>query len=76
MRTAALPAATRGKLERVRMPAQAPKNVRVESADEVNEGKYVYCIIKSERPLAFGALGHRLASRPMSRPSSTGTLPR
>ncbi len=51
------PVAARGKLERVKMPASAAKNLRVESVDEVNEGKYVYCIIKSERPLAFGALG-------------------
>ncbi len=27
------------------------------SADDLNEGKYVYCIIKSERPLTFGPLG-------------------
>ena len=51
------PVAARGKLERVKMPASAAKNLRVDSVDEVNEGKYVYCIIKSERPLAFGALG-------------------
>jgi len=33
--------------------------VRAESAspDEANEGKYVYCIIKSEAPLGFGPLG-------------------
>ncbi|MDQ3488539.1 MAG: GvpL/GvpF family gas vesicle protein, partial [Acidobacteriota bacterium] len=49
--------ATRGKLERVKMPSTAAKNARVESTDDANEGKYVYCIIKSERPLAFGALG-------------------
>src|SRR5687767_15549318 len=52
------PPAARGKLERVRMPAQpAPKSARPQTGDDVNEGKYVYCIIKSERPLAFGALG-------------------
>ena len=51
------PVAARGKLERVKMPASAAKNVRVESSEDANEGKYVYCIIKSERPLAFGALG-------------------
>ena len=49
--------AARGKLERVKMPSQAGKTARVESPDEANEGKYVYCIIKSERPLTFGALG-------------------
>ena len=47
-----------GKLERVKMPAHAaPKSARPEAGDDANEGKYVYCIIKSERPLAFGALG-------------------
>jgi hypothetical protein len=54
----AAPPAPRGKLERVRMPVQAaPKSARPEAGDDANEGKYVYCIIKSERPLAFGALG-------------------
>src|SRR5688500_15703543 len=50
----------RGKLERVRLPAAAAKPSRAETppaADEANEGKYVYCIIKSERPLTFGPLG-------------------
>jgi hypothetical protein len=57
-RVTSAPPAARGKLERVKMPAQAaPKPSRLESGDDVNEGKYVYCIIKSERPLAFGALG-------------------
>ena len=27
------------------------------TADEANEGKYVYCIIKSEQPVTFGPLG-------------------
>jgi len=40
-----MPAASRGS-----RPVPAP------SADE-NEGKYVYCIIKSEHPLIFGPLG-------------------
>ena len=51
---------SRGKLERVRMPsAPAPKAIRTDApaAEEAHEGKYVYCIIKSERPLSFGALG-------------------
>ena len=51
---------TRGKLERVRMPAQPVKLARGESsasAEDSNEGKYVYCVIKSERPLSFGPLG-------------------
>jgi hypothetical protein len=48
---------TRGKLERVRMPAATlPRPDAV--AEEINEGKYVYCIIKSERSLRFGPLGH------------------
>ena len=57
----AAPAAppSRGKLERVKMPAvPAPKPVRDSAtAEDSNEGRYVYCIIKSERPLSFGALG-------------------
>ncbi len=51
---------SRGKLERVKMPqAQAakPRAETVPSADEANEGRYVYCVIKSERPLSFGPLG-------------------
>ena len=39
---------------RRRAKAVAPRRA---PADEANEGKYVYCIIKSERPLAFGPLG-------------------
>jgi gas vesicle protein GvpL/GvpF len=48
----------RGKLERVKMMS-APKGMRVDTAvaDESNEGKYVYCIIKSETTLTFGPLG-------------------
>ena len=52
--------ASRGKLERVRMPAASRKPrapSRRPHADDTNEGKYVYCIIKSERPLRFGPLG-------------------
>jgi Gas vesicle synthesis protein GvpL/GvpF len=51
-------AQSRGKLERVRMPP-APRPARAETAaaEESNEGKYVYCIIKSERALRFGPLG-------------------
>ena len=48
--------ASRGKLERARMPAQAPK-ARLETPPSHDEGKYVYCIIKSDQPLTFGALG-------------------
>src|SRR4051812_28741871 len=56
----ALPAPRgRGKLERVRVPAQTAKSSTGEpvSAADPNEGKYVYCVIKSERPLNFGMLG-------------------
>jgi gas vesicle protein GvpL/GvpF len=58
-KTAAAAPGSRGKLERVRMPAQASKRARTEaqSTDDSNEGRYVYCIIKSERPLTFGPLG-------------------
>jgi hypothetical protein len=50
---------SRGKLERVRMPAQATKSSAGDGvvAADPNEGKYVYCVIKSERPLNFGMLG-------------------
>jgi hypothetical protein len=47
----------RGKLERAKMPAQARKPARQETVQSQDEGRYVYCIIKSEQPLAFGALG-------------------
>ena len=49
---------SRGKLERVRMPTPA-KAARTEAdvATDPSEGKYVYCIIKSEKALSFGALG-------------------
>jgi hypothetical protein len=52
-------AQTRGKLERVRLPASAPKPTRsiAKPSEETNEGKYVYCIVKSERALRFGPLG-------------------
>jgi hypothetical protein len=52
-------APARGKLERVRMPSSArgSRPIAKISAEDANEGKYVYCIIKSERPLNFGPLG-------------------
>ncbi|HEU4935253.1 MAG TPA: GvpL/GvpF family gas vesicle protein [Vicinamibacterales bacterium] len=56
---AAVPAA-KGKLERVPLPRQSTKAARSQStaiAPEVDEGKYVYCVIKSDRPLSFGTLG-------------------
>jgi hypothetical protein len=49
---------SQGKLERVRMPAASEKRVRPSSSsEEVHEGKYVYCIIKSGKRLRFGPLG-------------------
>jgi len=53
------PAQTRGKLERVRLPAGALKSPRkvAPSTEDAHEGKYVYCIVKSERQLRFGPLG-------------------
>src|SRR5688572_16909647 len=46
------------RLDRVRMPAPAPK-VAAQSgpAEDSNSGKYVYCIIKTQTPLGFGPLG-------------------
>jgi Gas vesicle synthesis protein GvpL/GvpF len=53
----AMPAA-RGRLDRVKMPSPSAKSARSDSAtDESNEGKYVYCIIKTQSPLTFGPLG-------------------
>ena len=48
-----------GKLERARLPAVAKSPPRAADAarDDANEGKYVYCIIQSERALNFGPLG-------------------
>ena len=44
------------RLDRVKLPT--PKPARSEGAQEdANEGKYVYCIIKTARPLDFGPLG-------------------
>ena len=42
--------ASRSKLERVKVPSSARR-------DDGAEGKYVYCIIRSEEPLSFGPLG-------------------
>ena len=51
--------AARRRLDRVRMPSTAPRSARADAgpADDANEGKYVYCIIKTETPLGFGPLG-------------------
>src|SRR5262249_21301397 len=42
--------AARGKLERVKVPSQSRR-------EDGMEGKYVYCVIRSEQPLSFGPLG-------------------
>jgi Gas vesicle synthesis protein GvpL/GvpF len=48
----------KGKLERARLPgAPAKRSEPVAAVDEINEGKYVYCVIKSERAFSFGLLG-------------------
>ena len=50
----------RGKLERARLPRSSTKPARAEKVavdSKVNAGKYVYCVIKSARPLSFGMLG-------------------
>jgi hypothetical protein len=49
--------AARGKLERVKMPTAAPKPPRETGGEPLNEGRYVYCVIQSERALSFGLLG-------------------
>jgi Gas vesicle synthesis protein GvpL/GvpF len=41
--------AARGKLERVRVPSSR--------REDGSEGKYVYCVIRSDQPLSFGPLG-------------------
>jgi hypothetical protein len=58
-RATAAAGASRGRLDRVRMPAAAPTAHRPDTgpAEESNEGKYVYCIIKTQKPLTFGPLG-------------------
>ena len=43
-------AISRSKLERVRVPSAGRR-------DDATEGKYVYCVIRSEQPLSFGPLG-------------------
>jgi hypothetical protein len=52
-------APVRSKLQRVRMPANrsANQSAGVDLAEATSEGKYVYCIIKSEKPIAFGPIG-------------------
>jgi len=59
-------AQVRSKLGRVRMPStgtsarasgQPSADVAVMIGSAANEGKYVYCIIKSEKPILFGPIG-------------------
>jgi len=38
-------------------PKRSAKPAVPAGADDANEGRYVYCIVKSERPLSFGPLG-------------------
>lgn len=47
----------RGRLERVRLPAPNPAPRHAAAGEEPSEGKYVYCIIKADRPLRFGPIG-------------------
>jgi hypothetical protein len=58
-RVSSTAARSRGKLEHVRLRAQSakPGSETGAAAADANEGKYVYCVIKSERPLSFGLLG-------------------
>ena len=57
-RATAVPAARR-RLDRVRRTARPPKPAHADAgrAEDPNEGKYVYCIIKTETALGFGPLG-------------------
>ena len=57
-RPAAVAAVSR-RLDRVKMPSSSVKAARPDTGfgDDSNEGKYVYCIIKTETPLGFGPLG-------------------
>jgi Gas vesicle synthesis protein GvpL/GvpF len=52
-------APSRSRLERVRMPPlrRPAAAAKPEAVVDRNEGKYVYCIIKSGKPIHFGALG-------------------
>jgi Gas vesicle synthesis protein GvpL/GvpF len=59
-KAAPAPPPARGKLERVQMPRpvqRPPRSAATRSAEDANEGKYVYCVIKSVQPLSFGPLG-------------------
>jgi hypothetical protein len=59
-RASALVPSPRGKLGRVQMPRQPDHDARpaaATAAEEGNAGKYVYCVIKSEKALSFGTVG-------------------
>jgi Gas vesicle synthesis protein GvpL/GvpF len=49
--TAATEETSRRKLERVRVPSVTARR------EDSTEGKYVYCVIRSDEPLSFGPLG-------------------
>jgi hypothetical protein len=51
------PAHGRRRLERVRLPAQPARSRRAPAPENPDAGKYVYCIVLSERPLSFGPVG-------------------
>jgi hypothetical protein len=61
MRERSAPAvpSTPRRLERVRMPHgnRNPAQPKPAAGEDANEGKYVYCIIKTGKPLRFGPLG-------------------
>jgi hypothetical protein len=45
------------RLDRVRLPGEPARSRRTPLQDNPNAGKYVYCIVQSERPLSFGPVG-------------------
>jgi hypothetical protein len=51
-----------GKLERVKLPARSADAPARQPEEASGEGKYVYCIVQSDRTLQFGPLG--LGSEP------------
>ncbi|MBA3884784.1 MAG: GvpL/GvpF family gas vesicle protein [Acidobacteria bacterium] len=48
---------SRRRLERVRLPGGSTRARPVETDEAGHAGRYVYCIVQSERPLRFGPLG-------------------
>jgi hypothetical protein len=51
------PANGRRRLARVRLPVEPARSRRAPVPENPHAGKYVYCIVLSERPLSFGPLG-------------------